>query len=55
MATNKDTNSVEAVEAAPLKLDVTVRPTPPKGNLIGFASKFRGAVFRMYSSSLRRW
>ena len=24
--------------ALPLKLDVTARPTPPKGNLVGFAS-----------------
>jgi DNA-binding cell septation regulator SpoVG len=28
----------EAIPALPLKLDVTVRPIEPKGNLLGFAS-----------------
>jgi len=34
-----------AVEAAPIKLEVTVRPIEPRGKLIGFASvNFGGAI-----------
>ena len=43
-----------AVEAAPIKLEVTVRPIEPRGKLIGFASvNFGGAItvhdFRVFN------